>query len=102
MTYLDLFLLTLVVVFVVDLSGIVQSTERALSRWSGLRVHLGKPWACSLCMTWWAGIVYLLAVRAFDLPHLAAVAGFAFLAGTLGDLARAIRDIIIRIINKLY
>ena len=102
MEYLDLLFLALIVVFIVDLSGWTQSLLSFLSRVSGVRVTSAKPLSCSLCSTWWAGVIYCAICGHFDLRHLAAVGGLAFAASVLADAARAIRDIIIRLIDKLY
>lgn len=72
--YFDLLLLAVVIVYVVDVSGVMESIKGALSRWLGAKVSRIRPFDCSLCMTWWAGIIYIIAVGEFSLPTLTWVA----------------------------
>lgn len=98
--YTDILFLTLIVVFIVDASGFTDSWLDALSRWLKHRVNSFKPFSCSLCMTWWSGIVYLIATGRFCLPLIAYVAGLAFLSGTISDLFIFIRETILRWIRQ--
>lgn len=98
--YTDILFLTLIVVFIVDASGFTDSWLDALSRWLKHRVNSFKPFSCSLCMTWWSGIVYLIVTGRFCLPLIAYVAGLAFLSGTISDLFIFIRETILRWIRQ--
>ena len=98
--YLDILLLSLVVIFIVDLSGFTEAWLAALSKWLGRTVRSVKPFSCSLCMTWWCGIVYLIVTGRFCLPLIAYVAGLAFLSGTISDLFIFIRETILRWIRQ--
>lgn len=73
MFYFEMFLLAFVVAFIVDVSGFVGSVKpginAVLHRDPEARL---KPFDCSLCMCFWAGVV-LCAVRGFTLPHVAFV-----------------------------
>lgn len=77
--YIDILLLSVIVVFVVDMSGWTATVLDALSRWSGRKVKSLRPFTCSLCSTWWAGVIYCIATHHVDMIHLAAVAIVAFL-----------------------
>ena len=96
----DLLFLTLVVVFIVDLSGWTDTWLGWLSRWLGHPVLSLKPFSCSLCMTWWSGIVYLLVTGRFCLPLLAYVALLAFLSLPISELLIFIRETILRWIRQ--
>ena len=98
--YTDILFLTVIVVFIVDASGFTDSWLDALSRWLKHRVNSFKPFSCSLCMTWWSGIVYLIVTGRFCLPLIAYVAGLAFLSGTISDLFIFIRETILRWIRQ--
>ena len=94
--YLHLLLLAWVVVFVVDLSGFITS----LSGWIGRPVR--KPFSCSKCVTWWAGLV-LAAIegRILDPCVWAYVAGLAFLTPVINNLAVSVLDLLTAAINKI-
>ena len=99
--FLDLLFLTLVVVFIVDLSGFTDSWLSAFSKWLGHTVRDFKPFTCSLCMTWWTGIVYLLVTGQFSIPLLAYVALLAFLSFPIRDFFIFIKELLLKWINKL-
>lgn len=73
---LDLFLICLIVIFIVDLSGAMKNFK--------------KPFSCSLCSTWWTGLIYLFCTRNFSIEGVAWVALFAFLAKPIADTVRVL------------
>lgn len=76
--YFDLLLLAVVIVYIIDVSGVIESIKGPLSkmvyRETGRKMRPLRPFDCSLCMTWWAGIIYIIAVGEFSLPTLTWVA----------------------------
>lgn len=93
MLYYNILLLAVIVVFIVDVSGIVDAMKEALGRWLHVRVGRLKPFDCSLCMVWWCGLAYLLIVGRFSLGPVAFVALMAACSVQIGaiiQLARAI------------
>lgn len=86
--YFDLLLLAVVIVYIIDVSGVMESIKGALSRWLGAKVSRIRPFDCSLCMIWWAGIIYIIAVGEFSLPTLTWV---AFLSAMSTRIHRAIQ-----------
>lgn len=68
----ELMLLAAVCVFIVDVSGFTQSWKGWLgwfSRMDAERVEALRlrPFDCSLCLTWWAGLVWCLCRGDFSL-----------------------------------
>jgi len=96
----DLLFLTVIVVFIVDGSGFTESWLHGLSRWLRHPVTQLKPFSCSLCMTWWSGIVYLLVTGRFCLPLLAYVALLAFLSLPFSEVLIFIREKLLEWIRK--
>lgn len=78
--YLDILILALVVIFIVDISGFTQSWMDALSRWIGRPVRPVKPFACSLCMTWWTGLAYAIITGNLTIPIVGYTALLAYLS----------------------
>ena len=89
--YLELLLVSAVVVYVVDLSGFTQSWREGLAsllsggrsnrlRWSG------RPFSCSLCMTWWCCLAWAIIRGELSLPVVAASAGYSAFSNTLCNL----------------
>lgn len=99
---IDLFLITLIIVFIIDISGFVDEMETILSKWLKGKARVPKPFSCSLCMTWWTGLIYLLIIGEFTLLWIATVALFAFLSGVLATLLICIRETLNWVIEKAY
>lgn len=95
--YLQLLLLSWVVVFVVDLSGITDT----VAGWLG-RKALRKPWSCSLCLTWWCGLIWAAATGCLSWAVVAYIAALAWCAKYLREILVCINDFILRIIHKIH
>ena len=98
--YTDLLFLTVIVVFIVDVSGFTESWLHALSRWLRHQVTSLKPFSCSLCMTWWSGLIYLIITGRFCLPLIAYVALMAFLSLPISEFLIFIRETLLRWIRQ--
>lgn len=70
---LDLLLIAAVCVFIVDVSGWTQTWKGWLAKWSHAASADGRlrPFDCSLCCAWWAGLLWCLCTRQFTLPAVA-------------------------------
>ena len=87
-------LVAVIVVYIVDISGVMDSLKAGLSRWLSATVKRIKPFDCSLCMVWWAGIVYVLSVGRFSLFTLCWIAILSMLSVQIGDALHLLRDMI--------
>ena len=61
-----------------------------------------KPFCCSLCMTWWSGVVYLLLTHSVSLLALGYVLGLSFFTPTLKDVLLLVRDLLAKAVNEIY
>ena len=77
--FVDLLILTCLCVFVIDYSGFIGEIETRLSNWlrSPLPLRIPKPFSCSLCSSFWTGLIYLAITGNFTLPWIGAVAALA-------------------------
>lgn len=105
---INLFILTCIIVFIIDLSGFVDEMVKRLyykyikvGDYHTLIPKL-KPLTCSLCLSFWAGIVYLLITSQFTVLMLGYVCLLAFLTPIIGDILVMIKDVINKIINLIY
>lgn len=98
---LDIFCLTFIVVFIVDISGIVDAIKSFLSHFIGRRVQHLPPIDCSLCMTFWACLVYIIATGHFTLGGLAIVCAASLAASLLHSAIRIVADIIALIFQSI-
>lgn len=103
MIYINILLITLIIVFIIDLSGFTQSVQNALKRWLRLKTEpVIKPFMCSLCMTWWTALIYIIATHNFTIPLIAYSALLAFLTPVFRDIIKLVQDFIISVINAIY
>lgn len=105
---INLFILTCIIVFVIDLSGFVDEMVKRLyykyikvGDYHTLIPKL-KPLTCSLCLSFWAGIIYLLITSQFSILMLGYVCLLSFLTPIIGDILIMIKDVINKIINLIY
>lgn len=99
-TLLNLFLITLVICFVVDCSGIMTDIRKLVAniiyKKTKMKVDYNeiklKPIGCSLCMTWWTGIIYLLCIGEFTLVNFTFVALLALVSSNISGLLLTLKD----------
>lgn len=103
---LELLLLVCIIVFIVDLSGVIEELEVRLAKWLKVnKVRIPKPFSCSLCLSWWSGLVFLICVQSFTLIGIAYVALLAYLTPVIYNAMTLIRDLLnkgIDIIGKVF
>lgn len=92
MIYVNILLITVIVVFIVDLSGIVPTFRdwfnRVTRREEDARI---RPFDCSMCMTFWAGLIYVI-LSGPSIPAVATVCLCAWLAQFVADVLFTIRE----------
>lgn len=100
--YIDLLLLAVITIYIVDLSGFTDAWRGTLTRWlKAKELKPIRPFDCSLCMTWWVGIIYSLCVGQFSIPVLAYIAALAFLSIPIGQVCIFIREGMLFLIDKM-
>lgn len=102
MIYLELFLVAVVTVYIVDISGFTDSWRAALAHL--LRVKALKPlppFDCGKCMTWWACLVYAICVHRFTLGVVAFSAVLSLCSIPIGQVLIFIRESLAWLIGKV-
>lgn len=107
MILINLLLIQFIVVFIVDDSGVIDSIKRLISRiLTKGKIETTdfdiKPFSCSLCMTFWIGLIYLFCVGQFTIPYIAFVCLLAAMVPVTKNTIILIRDIFIKLIDKFY
>ena len=105
---INLFILTCIIVFIIDLSGFVdEMVKRVYYKY----IKVGdyhtlipklKPFSCASCLNFWVGTIYILATGTFTMPLFAYVCMLSFFSTTIGDILVMIKDVINKIINLIY
>ena len=100
---LELLLLTVIVCFVVDISGFIDTIKSLIWKWvfNGKREYREfrlKPLDCSLCMTFWIGIIWI-SIFEFTLFNLLFVCLFAMMSEEITQILSTIKYLIHRLID---
>lgn len=95
---LDLFLITTIICFIIDISGIIESIEWWLGKWLKVNCKIPKPFSCSLCMTFWIGLIWI-SIFDFTLFNLLFVTIFAMMSEEITQILLTIKYLIHRLID---
>lgn len=99
--------LLLIQVFCVLLTDVAGAPDEFLlplfKRITGTKIgYLPKPWSCSLCQTWWLGLLYLLLTHQVTVPSITLLLLVACLTPLTLALYHLVVDFIMKMINALY
>jgi hypothetical protein len=103
---LNILLIAVVTVCIVDISGFTDSWKSAFKRlvtrgrMSDPYYSL-KPFDCSLCMTFWSGLVYLWVTHSFTLWMVTFLLLISVMTPVIKDFIILIRETLIKIIRLL-
>lgn len=104
MECINVLLIAAVWVFLLDVSGAWQEMTATVSGWlTGGKIKKPfqlKPFSCSLCMTFWTGLIYIV-FAGFSLPMLAYVCLAAMLTPRIKDLLITIDLLIARLFELI-
>lgn len=107
MTIFNLFLIAVITVCIIDLSGFIDTFKSVLNKIltkgkiSNSDYTL-KPIDCSLCMTFWIGLIYLIIYHQLTLLNISILLLIAVSTPIINDVIRLLQDIITKIINIIY
>ena len=106
MTYLNLFLISVIWVVILDLSGFMTQFKAFLGRILKISPQIAqnlslKPFDCSFCMTWWSGLVYLIVIHKISFLTITLALLCAFLTTSTKNILFLVKDIIDWVINKI-
>lgn len=93
--------LQIVVVFLIDLSGAVDSLKDGLGRWLKVKVGRLKPIDCSLCMYHWTALVVMLCTGRLTLETYVVICLLAFATTLTGAILETILRAFIWIISRV-
>ena len=107
MVILKLFIISTIWVLILDLCGFAHTVDilfyRLIYKKRTFRedAHF-PPFDCSMCMTFWTGLAYLLITHSFTIPYLAFLLLFAWLTTIERDIFIFAKDLITKLITLLY
>ena len=94
MNYIDLFEITVIVVIIVDISGFVDSVKTLIGKVLHINNVKLKPLDCSLCMTFWVSMAYLIYANELSITTLMFSLLISVMTPVIQDLIYLIRDIL--------
>ena len=97
----DLIIIQIIVVILIDISGIVQSIEGLIARMLSLKKVSIYMLECSFCMNHHTAVIYLLLTGALSLKNYCFVLILSFLTSVTNDLLWGVRDRLVKIVSKL-
>lgn len=101
---LELLIISIIVCFVVDISGIIDTIKYTIWKWvfnnkKEYQEFRLKPFDCSLCMTFWIGLIYI--IPNFNLINLLCVCLFASISEEISNTLLIIKNIIHRVQDEI-
>lgn len=105
MIHLNIFIITLIIVFVLDLTDFWENVSKGLSwiitKGKVVKSFQLKPFSCSLCLPIYVNLIYVLAAGAFSIPMMGYILLMSYLTPIFADAMRLIRDCILKVIDKI-
>ena len=107
MVILNIFIISIIWVLILDLCGFARTIDKTLYK----IFYPGKPFRedahfkpldCSLCLTVWTSLIYLIVIHSLTLPNIALSLLFAWLTTIEKDVFIFIKDLITKLIDYLY
>lgn len=90
---------------ITDVLGFWYSLNDELYKLFKVRFKDFKICVCSTCQTFWAGLIYMIAVGQFCLPHLAWLLLVSCMVPVIGDAVMCVRDyitVLIRAVSTMF
>lgn len=105
--WIKLILISAIVCYVIDISGIIDSIKFMI--WKRLFKKQGspnnirlKPFDCSLCSVWWTNLIYLFVTNNLSLILIFEAAMLSMFSSNITGFLNLIKDTLITIENKIY
>ena len=102
MSYLKLFEITIIVVIIVDISGVVTDAKKMIGRILGINNVSIKLIECSFCLNFWVSMAYLLITNELSITAVMVTLLLSTMTSIIKDAIYLIRDIFGKIISKAY
>lgn len=99
---LTLLQIAITIVCLIDLTDINTTYRKIIAYMMGTTEEKVKVNLCSLCITWWVSLAFIVFTGAFTITNLMLCAIIAVSTPIIQEVIRLTQDIIITLTNKLY
>jgi hypothetical protein len=90
-------MISVIICFIIDISGIIENIEWYLGKWLGGKVIIPKPFSCSLCLTFWVGLIWLIVQGEVTLFNIMAVCLLSALTEQITNTITLFKQLIARL-----
>ena len=103
----NLFLISIISVFIVDISGAVESFKTGF-KWLITKGKMSdsnyilKPFDCSLCVNFWSSLIYLMVIGKFTLEYITIVCLLCCFLNIIKSTILLVEDIMLKINKTIY
>lgn len=102
---LNCLLITIFFVIVIDQLHFVDEITEIISGWmtNGLikKPMNIKPISCSVCMSWWVNLAYIIIVGHCTIPMILYIVGLSWCTPIINSLLSFVRNAVIKLINTV-
>lgn len=107
----NLLIITALIVWITDLSGINSLPKKLFMGWIGFpyrdfaweRINpFLKILDCSTCQVFWVTLIYVIETQGFTIPYLGLCGLFAFSAPIVKDILILVKESAVKLIDKIY
>lgn len=107
MIYINILLITVIAVIVIDITDFVNNIKKIISSLlTNGRIKSNnysiKPFDCSLCLSFWVSLIYLITINQVTLFTITYTLLIAILTPNIQDVIRLVQDSLTKAINILY
>lgn len=97
---LDMVMISVIVCFIVDVSGVMDDIRRMVARFIGRKTGLKPDWrelklkpiGCSLCSVWWTCIAYILFKDCLSIENVFYAAVLSLLSSNISGFLFSVKD----------
>lgn len=105
MIILNCFLISVCWVLVLDQFHFMDEVTSLISRWM-TNGHIVKPFdlkpfTCSLCMSWWCNLIYIIVTGHFTIPMVFVILLISWVTPITNDIMTLVKTMIIKLLNKI-
>jgi hypothetical protein len=105
MTIINCFLISVCWVLILDQFRFMDEITVYISRWLSnghIRKPLElKPFSCSLCMSWWTNLIYIIIAGEFSVAMVFGILLISWTTTITNDVLTLVKTLILKILNKI-
>lgn len=100
--YFELLTITFIICFIIDYSGIIEEMEELFKKWfNNPFFHIPKPFSCSLCMTHWVGLLFIVCIGECTILNYGYVVLLSYLSSSITNFLYLLDNKIKKLIEEL-